>query len=130
MTTTGTSRLALPSHGPIAPERPAPDGLGGMQVVMASLSYAEEGRGGASAFSAFDERLQTEQVLNVAESDQHDTDDARKIILDVRQRVLAAFQIGNFEVRLVTPGWLVKSTSGKMARGANRRKWLAERGPA
>jgi hypothetical protein len=31
-------------------------------------------------------------------------------------------------VHLVPPGWLVKTSSGKIARDANRRKWLAERG--
>jgi fatty-acyl-CoA synthase len=81
--------------------------------------------GRVCAFSAFDERLQTEHVVIVAESDHHDADDARRILLEVRQRVLAAFQIANFDARLVAPGWLVKSTSGKMARGANRQKWLA-----
>jgi rare lipoprotein A len=34
-----------------------------MQVAMASLSYAEQGRGGAPAFSAFD-RLSPEAVVN------------------------------------------------------------------
>ena len=52
--TTGTSSLRLPAFGPIAPERPAPGGIGNVQVVMASLSYAPEGMSGASAFAAFD----------------------------------------------------------------------------
>lgn len=44
----------LPALGPIAPERPAPDGIGEVQIAMASLSYAEERTPGtASAFSAF-----------------------------------------------------------------------------
>jgi rare lipoprotein A len=52
---TGTSSLPLPAFGPIAPERPAPDGLGQVQVAMASLSYAgDEKFSTASAFAAFD----------------------------------------------------------------------------
>jgi len=48
---TGTSGLALPSLGPIAPERPASEG----EVQVASLFYAEDKKVGApSAFSAFD----------------------------------------------------------------------------
>lgn len=51
MMATGSSGLALPALGPIAPERPARKG--DMQLAMASLSYAPaQGRG--SAFSAFD----------------------------------------------------------------------------
>ncbi|MEQ1944553.1 septal ring lytic transglycosylase RlpA family protein [Mesorhizobium sp. VNQ89] len=53
MMATGTSGLALPAEGPIAPERPAPDGLGQMQVAMASLSYADDkGSRSAGAFAA------------------------------------------------------------------------------
>ncbi len=80
--------------------------------------------GRVAAFSAFDDRLQTEHIVIVAESDRHDSPEARDLIVEIRQRVLAALQIANFEVRLVEPGWLVKSTSGKVARGANREKWL------
>jgi fatty-acyl-CoA synthase len=49
---------------------------------------------------------------------------SRDLLIEVRQKILAAFQIANVTVELVPPGWLVKSTSGKMARGANRSKWL------
>jgi fatty-acyl-CoA synthase len=99
-----------------------------IEDLVSQVDGVRSGR--VSAFSAFDERLQTEHVVIVAESDHHDADDARGIVLEVRQRVLAACQIANFEVRLVAPGWLVKSTSGKMARGANRRKWLDKVGPS
>ena len=45
--------LDLPAFGPIAPERPAPDGMGGAQLALASLSYAENTRpGSAAAFAA------------------------------------------------------------------------------
>jgi fatty-acyl-CoA synthase len=83
------------------------------------------------AVSVFDPRLQTERITILAEpTSSHDVSTGsarpeRHIVQEVRQRVLAAFQIANFEVRLVPPGWLVKSTSGKLARGANRARWLA-----
>ncbi|MDQ2633672.1 MAG: septal ring lytic transglycosylase RlpA family protein [Pseudomonadota bacterium] len=52
---TGTSSLPLPALGPIAPERPALGGFGDVQIAMASLSYAADGKPGtASAFAAFD----------------------------------------------------------------------------
>ena len=58
MAATGASGLSLPALGPVAPERPA-EGLGQVQVAMASLSYAEDGRAGAAAFATFD-RLGTD----------------------------------------------------------------------
>lgn len=104
--------------------------VGGVNVFpqdIEDLASTVEGvvPGRVSAFSAFDDRMQTEHVIVVAESPEHDSEKARQVMLEIRQRILAALQIANFEVRLVEPGWLVKSTSGKMARGANRKKWLA-----
>ena len=47
--------LALPAFGPIAPERPALEGIGESRIVLASLSYAEDSKqGSASAFAALD----------------------------------------------------------------------------
>ena len=86
-------------------------------------------RGRVSAFSVFDPTVQTERVVILAEAD-GDEAEGRRIIQGIRQRVLAAFQISNFEVHVLAPGWLIKSSSGKMARGANRQKWLAADGPA
>jgi rare lipoprotein A len=54
-TATATSGLALPATGPIAPERPAPEGIGQVRVAMASLSYAGETKSeAAAAFATFD----------------------------------------------------------------------------
>jgi acyl-CoA synthetase (AMP-forming)/AMP-acid ligase II len=84
--------------------------------------------GRVSAFSDFDPRVQTEQVIILAESEVQADDAARqRIILNVRQRILACFQIANFEVHLVAPESLVKSSSGKMARSANKAKWSERR---
>jgi rare lipoprotein A len=58
MTSTASASLSdisLPAYGPIAPERPAPDGFGGTQIVVASLSYAENSRPhSAEAFATFE----------------------------------------------------------------------------
>ncbi len=51
----GSGGIALPAFGPIVPERPAPGELDGSQVVMASLSYAENTRPSSpAAFAAFE----------------------------------------------------------------------------
>jgi len=97
-----------------------------IEDLVSQVDGVQPGR--VSAFSAFDDRRQTEHVVVIAESDHHDNDSARALVQEIRQRILAAFQIANFEVRLVPKGWLVKSTSGKMARGANREKWLNGKG--
>lgn len=103
--------------------------VGGVNVfpqdIEDMVSLAEGMRSGrVTAFSEFDPRLQTEQVIILAESEHHDNETkAQEIVVNVRQRILACFQIANFKLHLVAPEWLVKSSSGKMARSANRQKW-------
>jgi acyl-CoA synthetase (AMP-forming)/AMP-acid ligase II len=80
--------------------------------------------GRVAAFAAFDERLQTEYLVVLAETGVTGSEGLR-LLTEVRQRVQAAFNISNFVVDLLAPGWLIKSSAGKMARRANREKWLA-----
>jgi hypothetical protein len=47
-------------------------------------------------------------------------------IIRIRQAILAMFQVANFHVHLLPPMWLVKSSSGKIARQTNKAKWLNE----
>ena len=80
--------------------------------------------GRVAAFAAFDERLQTEYLVVLAETDVTGSEGLR-LFTEVRQRLQAAFNISNFVVDLLAPGWLIKSSAGKMARRANREKWFA-----
>jgi fatty-acyl-CoA synthase len=80
--------------------------------------------GRVAAFGAFDPEVQSERVVVLAEADL-DALDRVSLVIDVRTALAAAFQITAFEVHLVPPGWLVKSSAGKMARRATRDKWNA-----
>ncbi len=94
-----------------------------LEDLVSGLDGVIAGR--VSAFSEFDDRLQTEQVTLLFETDLPE-DEARRVMITARQVLLASFQIANFQVHPVAPGWLVKSSSGKMARAANRQKWAEE----
>ncbi len=101
--------------------------IGGVNVFpsdLEELASKVDGivSGRVAAFASFDQRMQTDRLTLLAESNLDGTD-AHRAILEVRQRILAGFQVANFEVHLVPPGWLVKSSSGKMARLASREKW-------
>ena len=80
--------------------------------------------GRVSAFSDFDPRVETERIYVLFESmlEEHDRE---QLIVRVRQCILAALQVANFEVHAVMPGWLVKSSAGKISRNENRSKWLS-----
>ena len=101
--------------------------VGGVNVWpqdLESVATAVDGLhpGRAVAFAEFDPARQTEKVVVLCETDASPALQ-RGLVLAVRQRILAALQLANFEVHLVPPGWLVKSSSGKLARRENQARW-------
>ena len=95
-----------------------------LEEVVSQVDGVLAGR--TVAFARFDPRIQTERVTILAESD-HLGEEAREVTLEVRQRIQASFELAAFEVHLVPSGWLIKSTSGKIARSTNRDKWEQHR---
>ena len=93
-----------------------------LEDLVSEVEGVHPGR--VAAFSVFDERMQTERVVVLAETEMQPAADSNAALVVIRQRILAAFQIANFVVKLVPPGWVIKSSSGKVARSANRDKWL------
>lgn len=79
------------------------------------------------AFGVFSEEAGTEEVVVVAEADIVDVDERRRIAGEIRLRVTRGSDVALRFVRIVDPRWLLKTSSGKIARGANRDKYLAEK---
>ena len=76
----------------------------------------------------FNDKLGTEDIGVVAELID-DSDEARsRIQREVRQQVVQALDVNARYIHLVDAKWLIKTSSGKIARGANRDKFLAEIG--
>ena len=76
------------------------------------------------AFGVDDEASGTQQVWVVAETETTSEAGLRAL----RSRVVAAgmrIDVTIAEVRLVPPRWLIKSSAGKLSRGANRERVLA-----
>jgi acyl-CoA synthetase (AMP-forming)/AMP-acid ligase II len=94
-------------------------------------AYAVDGvhAGRAVAFGVPDAREGTELIALVAEIDpQHDSEAERaRIFAALKREIARATEVTLGYVSLVPRGWLIKTSSGKIARGANRDKWLAER---
>lgn len=85
--------------------------------------------GRVAAFGVFDEEAGTEEVVVVAELEDGAAADevARQAIADeIRRTVTRGSAIALRHVHLVGRGWMVKTSSGKTARSANREKWMAE----
>jgi len=97
-----------------------------IEAVVHEISAVRPGR--AVAFGILDDNLGTEQVVVAAELKQplnnHEKDE---IANEIRRRVFEVLTIRVAKVHLVEKkGWVVKTSSGKMARGANKEKYMEE----
>lgn len=92
------------------------------------LAYEVPGvhAGRASAFGIYNETTGTEDVVMVAEVDIDDPGERQKIADGIRAVVTRGSAVALRHVHLVSHPWLVKTSSGKTARTANREKFLKE----
>ena len=79
-------------------------------------------------FGLFNESLGTEEVAAVVEIDAAARVEANRLGLAIREGVATGSEVTLGPLKLVDERWLVKTSSGKIARGANREKLLAELG--
>jgi fatty-acyl-CoA synthase len=82
--------------------------------------------GRASAFGIFNETTGTEDVVLVAEVETDDPAEQQKISDGIRVSVTRGSAVALRYVYIVGKHWLVKTSSGKTARSANREKFLKE----
>ena len=78
------------------------------------------------AFGVFNESLGTEDIAVVCEVETDDPAARDAITREIRARIATTTDTMARYVHLVEPMWLLKTSSGKIARGANRDKFLAE----
>jgi fatty-acyl-CoA synthase len=78
------------------------------------------------AFGVLNESLGTEDIAVVCEVDNEDPRERSQIMREVRGRIAQSTDVMARYVHLVGPKWLVKTSSGKVARAANRQKFIDE----
>jgi acyl-CoA synthetase (AMP-forming)/AMP-acid ligase II len=78
------------------------------------------------AFGIFDEEQGTEEVVIIAEVDSEDATEQQRIADAIRAHVTKNSAIALRHVKVVGPKWILKTSSGKTARSANREKYLQE----
>jgi acyl-CoA synthetase (AMP-forming)/AMP-acid ligase II len=78
------------------------------------------------AFGVLNEQLGTEDIGVVCEVETEDPDQQAEIIKEIRSRIAQTTDTMAHYVHLVGPKWLLKTSSGKVARGANRQKFIDE----
>lgn len=105
--------------------------VGGKNVYpqdLESLTYEVPGvhAGRSVAFGMFDETQGTEDVVIIAEVDSEDVNEQQKVADAIRQHVTKNSAIALRYVKVVGPKWIIKTSSGKTARSANKEKFLRE----
>ncbi|MEO8356546.1 MAG: AMP-binding protein [Chloroflexota bacterium] len=105
--------------------------VGGRNVYpqdLEALTYEVPGvhAGRSVAFGLFDEAQGTEEVVLIAEVDSEDAAEQQKIADALRLHVTKNSAIALRHVKVVGPKWIVKTSSGKTARTANKAKFLKE----
>lgn len=84
--------------------------------------------GRAVAFGVMDQEMGSEAIVMVCELEDENTpeDMCESMEQELRRRVVAQSEVALKDVRLVGRKWLIKTSSGKIARAANRDKYLQE----
>jgi acyl-CoA synthetase (AMP-forming)/AMP-acid ligase II len=92
--------------------------------IEASLAGVQGIKGGrAVAIGVYDEKMGSEQLVVIAESNETSRPE-HAIIGEINRAVLLETGVSCAAVHIVSPGWLIKTTSGKVSRYDNHKKYL------
>jgi acyl-CoA synthetase (AMP-forming)/AMP-acid ligase II len=97
-----------------------------LEALTSEIPGVHTGR--AVAFGVFDDDQGTEEVVIVAEVDTDELAERQRISDAIRQHVTKNSAIALRHVKVVGSKWIVKTSSGKTARAANKEKYLREVG--
>ncbi len=94
-----------------------------IEAVVGDVPGIKPGR--VVAFGVLNDQSGTEDLVIVAERHDAAAGEAQRISVEVSELVSAAFLVKPRRVLVVEERWLVKSTSGKISRADNARKYLS-----
>jgi acyl-CoA synthetase (AMP-forming)/AMP-acid ligase II len=95
-----------------------------LEALAAEVPGVHPGR--VAAFGIFNADLGTEDVVVAAEVDTADETARAQLANEIRQHINRGSDVAVRQVHLVGPQWVLKTSSGKVARAANREKYLQE----
>jgi fatty-acyl-CoA synthase len=109
--------------------------VGGKNIFPQDLEYLASQVPGVHpgrvvAFGIYNEDIGTEEIAIVAEIDPEFEDRQPEISREIRSVINQGSDVAVRYIETVDRGWLVKTSSGKTARGANRDKYLLMKGRA
>ncbi len=96
-----------------------------IEAILNTVDGVHPGR--VVVFGVPDEKEGTELLAALVESDAVDLDKQSEIGRRLRQAVAQQSMVTLNFAQVVPPKWLIKTSSGKIGRAANREKWLQSR---
>lgn len=93
-----------------------------VEAVVSRVAGVKPGR--VVALGAYSEMVGSEQLVLVAEREDAATD-RQDLVSRINNAVVDEVGVGCGDVQVVDQGWLVKTTSGKMSRSENLKKYLS-----
>lgn len=97
-----------------------------IEAVVNEVEGIHPGR--CVAFGVFNEEKGTEDVVVIAELETDFADKEKQVADQIRKMVTQSTAVALRQVYLVNDFWLIKTSSGKIARAANKEKYLSEAG--
>lgn len=91
-----------------------------VEAALSKISGLKPGR--SVAFSRYVEALGSEQIVIVSEFD--GVAERTTLISQINNSVIDEIGVPCGDIRIVEPGWLIKTTSGKISRSLNSEKYL------
>ncbi|MBN1311517.1 MAG: AMP-binding protein [Anaerolineae bacterium] len=96
-----------------------------LEAIANTIDGIHPGR--AVAFGVLDERLGSEAIVMVCETENAaDPKEKMALVRALRQRVTQQTEVTISDIKMVDERWLIKTSSGKIARADNREKYLRE----
>jgi acyl-CoA synthetase (AMP-forming)/AMP-acid ligase II len=96
-----------------------------LEAIVNEIDGIHAGR--VVVFGVPDEQEGTELIAILAETDIEDITEQKQLSKAIRKAIANQTTVTANFVELVEPRWLLKTSSGKIARSANREKWLQSR---
>ena len=93
-----------------------------LEEIMNDIEGVHPGR--VVAFGVFNDEIGTEDIVLIAESAIHQAEEKASLAREIRAQIAQSSDVTARYVEIVEREWLIKTSSGKIARGANREKYL------
>jgi acyl-CoA synthetase (AMP-forming)/AMP-acid ligase II len=105
--------------------------INGRNIYAHDVEYAinretEVKPGRCVAIAPFNRRLGSQSLIVIAETTKQDPQDRLILARRIRAVIQAVFGVAAYDVCVMPPGLIVKTTSGKISRQGNAAKYLAE----